>query len=531
MITTENYFDYIKNVDVPSLPENLQKGHEFVHRATKGGTTWDAYKSEKIREVMDTYFKKLYDHTKGKQKEIPAIKRAKDDAKNYKNLSTEKLKMIQCMEHDAEMEDGETEEIKIRMAAVEKELRKRGESTPVMKSKPGKITSKYEGKKQVERFPEEFRFIRRFVNLNGKTKTSDQILNFINGLQRSITEKRIEKTSPYKKEIEFIQDTLIRNYNRMKGKIKVQLEEKTILDFKKILGEEVIYPSVQFIKRFIGLHGKTGVKEKAKKLLATMNRAMKKGVFTSEDKYFSKLNEVHRMLEKFVSTPGIKTLSVEPAQLNGLMGILGECGCMHDDKKPQDFSGIEYGGRSAQIMNSMDFATLRFNTIGFKGKWKDFIGDPTPGFSMMVYARPKMGKSYLCVDFAGYLARNHGKVLYVAREEGLDYTLQQKLNDKDVKHPNLYVSSYLPDDLAEYDFIILDSVNKLGLSPKDLEILRRKNPGKSFVFIFQTTKDGVFRGNNEYQHDVDVVVDIPEKGKAVQFGRFNQGGEMGIFNS
>jgi hypothetical protein len=181
------------------------------------------------------------------------------------------------------------------------------------------------------------------------------------------------------------------------------------------------------------------------------------------------------------------------------------------------------------IMNSVDFAEMHFNTIGFREKWLTFIGDPCPGFTAMVFGRPKMGKSYLCVDFAGYLARNHGKVLYVSNEEKLDATLQKKLDDKDVKHENLFVSDYLPEDLSEYDFIILDSVNKLGLNPKDLENLKVKNPGKSFIFIFQTTKDGKFRGANSYQHDVDVVIEVPEKGKATQFGRFNQGGEMNIF--
>ena len=147
----------------------------------------------------------------------------------------------------------------------------------------------------------------------------------------------------------------------------------------------------------------------------------------------------------------------------------------------------------------------------------------------MVFGLPKMGKSYLCIEFAGYLARNHGKVLYVAREEGLDATLQQKLNDKNVKHPNLFVSDFLPDNLSAYDFIFLDSVNKLGLSSSDLDALRKGNQGKSFVFVFQTTKDGNFRGKNEFQHDVDVVIEVPQQGKAVQFGRYNQGGEMDIF--
>jgi hypothetical protein len=81
-------------------------------------------------------------------------------------------------------------------------------------------------------------------------------------------------------------------------------------------------------------------------------------------------------------------------------------------------------------------------------------------------------KSYLCIDFAGYLARNHGKVLYVAKEEGLDFTLQKKLNDEDVKHENLFVASELLADLNPYQYIFLDSVNKLGLSAEDLTILK-----------------------------------------------------------
>jgi len=177
----------------------------------------------------------------------------------------------------------------------------------------------------------------------------------------------------------------------------------------------------------------------------------------------------------------------------------------------------------------MDFANMEFATIGLRGKWHKLIGDPSSNFTAMVFGKPKMGKSYLCIDFAGYLARYHGKVLYVAKEEGLDYTLQQKLNDKDVAHPNLFVASILPESLVQYDFIFLDSVNKLGLAPEDLNRLKQLNPTKSSLFIFQSTKEGKFRGANTFQHDVDVVIEVPEKGKAVQFGRFNQGGEIDIF--
>jgi len=78
------------------------------------------------------------------------------------------------------------------------------------------------------------------------------------------------------------------------------------------------------------------------------------------------------------------------------------------------------------------------------------------------------------------------------KEEGLDMTLQKKLNDKNVAHPNLFVSAILPASLAAYDFIFLDSINRLGLQPEDLNRLRVQNPSKSFIFIFQSTKNATF---------------------------------------
>ncbi|SIO41491.1 hypothetical protein SAMN04488055_3819 [Chitinophaga niabensis] len=176
------------------------------------------------------------------------------------------------------------------------------------------------------------------------------------------------------------------------------------------------------------------------------------------------------------------------------------------------------------VVNSMDFAKMQFKTLGFTGKWLELIGDPSGNFTAMVFGKPKMGKSYLCIDFASYLAQNHGKVLYVAKEEGLDYTLQEKLNA--AKHPDLFVTGELQADLSPYDFIFLDSVSRLGLTPDQIRNLKAQYPTKSFIYVFQSTKQGNFRGENSFQHDVDVVIEVPEKGKAVQMGRFNQGGVM-----
>jgi hypothetical protein len=303
----------------------------------------------------------------------------------------------------------------------------------------------------------------------------------------------------------------------MGNTILIELTLATYDTLQQITGEEKVMPSIQFIKKYIAMNGKPAMKLKAKELLEQINKALDKGKLSDNDIYIGEIHELKKNLKTFITTTGQKALSIEPATLNGLQGVLG-CAC-------NQLNGVE----TPAIMNSMDFAKMEFDTIGLQGKWLQLIGDLSSNFTAMVFGKPKIGKSYLCIDFAGYLARHHGKVLYVAKEEGLDYTLQMKLNDTNVKHPNLFVSSILPANLSNYDFIFLDSVNKLNLAPEDLNRLKTFNPTKSFVFIFQTTKQGIFRGANSFQHDVDIVIEIPEKGKAVQMGRFNQGGEMDIF--
>ncbi len=473
------------------MPEAFRKGHEFLERATDRGNNWTSYQSsDAIKKTIDIYLAKLNEF-------VNAGKKAGTQQQKKTKQQVDKDTRQEAPAKQANVTPGDSP--------------KKKAGTKV------KVTDTSVQPVMVERIPEELRFIRRFINLNGKTKTKEELLRFINSLQKSIIEKRIRKTSTYAEQIRFIQNKLIDTYNSMKTKITIELKQDTYDALKKLVGEEKVLASIGFIKRYIGLNGKLGVKEKAKQLLEQINRAMDKGRIPDNDPYGVEMYEIKKNLKAFVTGKQIKSLEIETATLNGLEGILG-CACQHNYQAPKP-----------TIMSSIDFAGLEFNTIGLKGKWYHLIGDPSPNFKAMVSGKPKLGKSTLCIEFAGYLARNHGKVLYVAKEEGLDYTLQQKLNSKDVAHPNLDVASLLPDNLAPYDFIFIDSVTRMNLKPEELTKLEQAYPTKAFVYVFQTTKEGRFRGANSFQHNVDVVIEVPEKGRAVQMGRFNQGGEIQIF--
>jgi KaiC/GvpD/RAD55 family RecA-like ATPase len=79
------------------------------------------------------------------------------------------------------------------------------------------------------------------------------------------------------------------------------------------------------------------------------------------------------------------------------------------------------------IVSSGELLSMDFQTIGLQWKYRDLIGDLSVGFTAMVYRLLKSGKSTMCLDFANYLAANHGKVLYCAIEEGFGYTLKEKI--------------------------------------------------------------------------------------------------------
>jgi len=486
MITPDNYFKTIKGLSKSDLPETLQSAWEFVEDVTENGENWDFFNEDpQIKQTIDLYFQKLdqfLNSSEAKEEKKPTPRK-----KNTKASVTTKPK-------------------------AQRKLSDREKA--------------FQKAHKVERISDELKFIKRFVLLHGKLKTQNQIRLFINALQKAITEKRISKTSAYAKEILEIQDALIDFYKSYgtRDAIQVEIGDETRAKYLSLVGKEAEMPSVKLIKSFINLQGKIIENIKAKRLYNRIARAINNDKVTSKDKYWKEVQDILSSLKTFVEkNPEQGKIMVSSKELNGLNGILKEC-AFEEPKSPN------LSHRNT-IMSSMDIVNLTFEKLGFTGKWLRLIGNPSSGFTAMIFGKPKMGKSYLAVDFAGYLASNHGTVLYVAREEGIDDTLQEKLQEKKVAHPDLFASDYLPDDLSSYDFVFLDSVNKLGLSPEYLEQLKAENPSTSFIYIFQTTKQGNFRGSNEFQHDVDIVIEVPEKGYAVQYGRFNQGGELHIFSN
>ena len=189
---------------------------------------------------------------------------------------------------------------------------------------------------------------------------------------------------------------------------------------------------------------------------------------------------------------------------------------------------------STGIMSSRDLKDYRYDNYDFDGKWLDLVGKPAKKFHMMVYGRPKQGKSYFCFDLAHYLS-NFGKVLYIAAEEGFSATLQKKLEDMGGDNDNLDFANFRDYETIknalpghDYRFVVIDSVNYIRIEPEQIEELKADNPRMALITVQQATKDGKFRGSQQFAHNCDIIIEVIQ-GVAHSTGRFAPPSEMAIF--
>jgi deoxyadenosine/deoxycytidine kinase len=484
MLNTNNYFSKAASINWDNLPEALSKGHKLVEGASQNN--WAAYNSnENIKRVIDAFFQKLNEYLDKNPSSVVATS---------KSLPTKTVKT--APKAATAKPTPATRKMPPKKAAVEKE--------------------EYDSE-DVELIDTDVQFIKRYAAMHGKVKSQAQILTLLHSLQKAIIERRIGKDSPYAKEIDMMQKQLISCYEKMGDMAEIKIDSKNLKRYLEIAHSQEGMFSVALLKSYIALNGKRDVKDRSQRLFNRIKKAVEQGKITKSDKYADKLNEAYQTLKNY-NDGDSAMLNINKAQLNGLMGILGE-----NLFQKKSLNGFD--DDNGMIVSSGELLAMDFQTIGLQGRYKELIGDPSVGFTAMVYGLPKSGKSTMCLDFANYLAAHHGKVLYCAIEEGFGYTLKEKIERLKAHHSNLYITDRVPENLNDFHFVFIDSVSKAGMDVNDIDSLRKMHPEVSFIFIYHTTKEGKFKGVNEHAHEVDVIVQV-EKGKATSTGRFNAGGSM-----
>lgn len=158
------------------------------------------------------------------------------------------------------------------------------------------------------------------------------MLNLIHSLQKAIIEKKIGKESQYAKEIELMQKQLITCYEKMGEMAEIKIDSKNLKRYLEIAHSQEGMLPVALLKAYVSLNGKRDVNDKAERLFNRMKKAVEQGKISRNDKYAEKLNEAYTTLKTYIDGE-TAILNINKAQLNGLLGILGED--LFSQKKPK----------------------------------------------------------------------------------------------------------------------------------------------------------------------------------------------------
>jgi hypothetical protein len=186
--------------------------------------------------------------------------------------------------------------------------------------------------------------------------------------------------------------------------------------------------------------------------------------------------------------------------------------------------------KGSKIMNLESFKNIQFKTLDFSihSEYYSLFGSPAENFKLMIYGKSGHGKSTFSIEFAEFLALNFGRVLYNSSEEGLSKSLQKKVQDIQTDLFDLAFCKSAKELIHELSqpylktprFLVIDSINHMKITPQELQDIINLDKNRSVIWLMQTTKTGVFRGDNEFAHESDIILKFENYTPIVDKTRF-----------
>ena len=182
-------------------------------------------------------------------------------------------------------------------------------------------------------------------------------------------------------------------------------------------------------------------------------------------------------------------------------------------------------------------------------------GGIVPGSLVLIGGDPGIGKSTLLLQVSGYLAKNHGTVLYVSGEESASQ-IKMRAERLGVGDAGMYLypETDMPSILAAVDelkpdYLIIDSVQTMNVPTMNsavgsvgqirevtAELMRlAKGKGVTTFIVGHVTKEGAIAGPKILEHMVDTVLyfegDTDHTYRILRAvkNRFGNTNEIGIF--
>lgn len=207
-------------------------------------------------------------------------------------------------------------------------------------------------------------------------------------------------------------------------------------------------------------------------------------------------------------------------------------------KVPKRKGLVRKDKKNPPFITASELSDMHFDLYELTGRFGNFLGKIAKNTFITAYGKPGSGKSTFFVQMANFFTE-HGMVIYITPEEGISPTFKQKLTNQNINSDNIHITAHkslreIRKALKTYDyqFCFIDSINMLSdAKPEVLEKLRNDFPDVLFAIIMQSTKDGKFKGSNEYAHNSDINIHVDQGIASTIKNRFNELREYQIFEA
>ncbi len=159
----------------------------------------------------------------------------------------------------------------------------------------------------------------------------------------------------------------------------------------------------------------------------------------------------------------------------------------------------------------MDLSNLhktKFDLLGLDGKYLQLIGEACKPTNIFIYGPGGSGKSTLTINLSYYLAKKGNTILYVAGEQFGTPVFSKALIRLGIKeHTNLKIVRNLEAlNPSNFDIVVLDSKDSLGIEVEQFTALTKKHPHQSFIILSMATKDSGFTGSEKWRNLIDTMI-------------------------
>ena len=580
MINKTNYFEVAKNVDF-SKHKDLHEMHELITSLTDGGNDWSVYDNNEdgMQPLIDKLFKAV-DKIAGKPEKPAAPKKQSkqvlpktifgqmefhknklvdyaidlegedetiyagtyssiEDAIRDNDITALKKEVSEMPEWFSQFHDKKAREF-FEIEYIEMAHILDIEIKPVKKAAKEKRPRTKEKKvgssgNLVERYDDDVRFLKRYLGLDGKTKTKEQLKSLLSGLQKGILERRIRKTSPHVKQIERMQDNLVSTINKMAASVKIELHPDTKKELEKIVSGQTELVSIKLIKRYINLVNKPN-KAKAENLRNDLQKYFDNLSVSTNDKYYKYVATASNNLNSYLSNGKLEMYSdveltgfppilraaiagaVSETAKQAIEKTLGNIGESYQSDKTKviddDLAAFRKGGGHSSFRGIGDVAGSG-NTFTLNGDIGKLLGKlERYKLAISLEGDQGAGKTQFAFQLADAFAEAGKTVGMFSLEEGANTDLVTRKRDQYIKPLNLDkikitdTATHGIRDVEKaakmFDVVIIDTWGKLYANSSYFDMLRTRYPNTIFVVLFQRVSNGVIKGGTAPLFDAGI---------------------------